>query len=80
MHKTSKNEETLFLNKKTFRSTVKGLAEEEATFRAHIDSRGRIVIPKEERDALGIEDNILLRCIIRKVALTEDEHTRKGKK
>ena len=69
----------MFLNNKMVESTLKDLATEEATFGAHVDSRGRIVIPKEVRDTLGIGDSILLRCTIRKVALTEGEKSRKGK-
>jgi AbrB family looped-hinge helix DNA binding protein len=72
--------EIVFLNNKTVEITPKGLATEEATFGAHVDSRGRIIVPKEVRDTLGIGDTILLRCTIRKVALTEGENSRKGKR
>ena len=69
----------MFLNNKMVESTLKDLATEEATFGAHVDSRGRIVVPKEVRDTLGIGDSVLLMCTIRKVALTEGENSRKGK-
>ena len=69
----------MFLNNKMVESTLKDLATEEATFGAHVDSRGRIIVPKEVRDTLGIGDSILLRCTIRKVTLTEGENSRKGK-
>lgn len=67
------------MNNKTVASTFKGLEIEEATFGAHVDSRGRIVVPKEVRNTLGIGDSILLRCTIRKVALAEEESSRKRK-
>jgi bifunctional DNA-binding transcriptional regulator/antitoxin component of YhaV-PrlF toxin-antitoxin module len=69
----------VFLNNKTLESTRKGSTIEEATFGAHVDSRGRIVVPKEVRDTLGIGDSNLLMCTIRKAALTEGENSRKGK-
>ena len=54
------------------------LDREEAEFRAHIRSKGRMVIPKEVMDALGIEESSLIRCRISKVAPTVHENSRKG--
>ena len=54
---------------KTREKIVKGsVGTDKAVFTAHICSKGRLVIPKEVRDTLSIEEGCLLRCKIRKVA------------
>ena len=61
------------MNNKMVEGTIKGLAIEEATFGAHVDSRGRIVVPKEVRDTLSIDENNLIKCKISKVRVLSGE-------
>jgi bifunctional DNA-binding transcriptional regulator/antitoxin component of YhaV-PrlF toxin-antitoxin module len=67
------------LNNKTVGSAFEGSANEEATFGAQVDGRGRIVVPKEVRDMLGIGDSILLRCTISKAVLAEEKKFKEKK-
>jgi len=46
---------------------VSALHGEEAEFTAYVRRNGRMTIPKEVRDALGIEEGSLTKCRIRKV-------------
>ena len=39
----------------------------EAEFTAYVRREGRLTIPKEVRDALSIEEEILVKCMIKKV-------------
>jgi len=41
--------------------------EKEASFMIYLRKEGRITVPKEVRDALGIEEGALIGCTIRKV-------------
>ena len=41
--------------------------EREMSFVAYVKVGGRITIPKSVRDALGIEENDLVECTVRKV-------------
>lgn len=67
------------MNQKRPEKIVRGLGIEENEFRAHIRSKGRIVIPKEVRDTLSIKEGSLLRCKIRKVVHTVGENSGKGR-
>ena len=40
---------------------------EEVEFTAYVRRNGRMTVPKEVRDALGIKEGKLVRCKIRKV-------------
>jgi len=46
---------------------VFAVSKEEAEFTVYITSNGRMTVPKEVRDALGIEEGKLVKCKIRKV-------------
>jgi len=46
---------------------VFALSVEEAEFTAYVRRNGRMTVPKEVRDALGIEEGKLVKCKIRKV-------------
>ena len=41
------------------------MSEEEAEFTAYVRRHGRLTVPKEVRDALGIEVGKLVKCRIR---------------
>ena len=46
---------------------VFALTLEEAEFTAYVRRNGRMTVPKEVRDALGINEDNLVKCKIRKV-------------
>ena len=46
---------------------VFALSKEEAEFTAYVRRNGRMTVPKEVRDALGVEEGSLVKCKIRKV-------------
>ena len=46
---------------------VFALSGEEAEFTAYVRRNGRMTVPKEIRDALGVEEGSLVRCRIRRV-------------
>jgi AbrB family looped-hinge helix DNA binding protein len=46
---------------------VFALLKEEVEFTAYVRRNGRMTVPKEVRDALGINESSLVRCKIRKV-------------
>jgi AbrB family looped-hinge helix DNA binding protein len=46
---------------------VFALSAEEAEFTAYVRRNGRMTVPKEVRDALGIEEGNLVKCKIRTV-------------
>ena len=39
----------------------------EAEFTAYIRKEGRLTVPKEVRDALGVDEGDLVKCVIKKV-------------
>jgi len=57
--RTIKIEKCLFL--------VFALPAEEAEFTAYVRRNGRMTVPKEVRDALGIDEGSLVKCKIRRV-------------
>lgn len=61
------------MNTKPVEGKTKESAIGEATFKARIDSRGRIVVPKEVRDALSIDESNLIKCKISKVHVRSSE-------
>ena len=46
---------------------VFALSGEEAEFTAYVRRNGRMTVPKEVRDALGVEEGSLVKCRIRRV-------------
>lgn len=55
------------INVEKRRFSVSAMTAEKAEFTVYVRKDGRMTVPKEVRDALGIEEGNLVKCEIKKV-------------